>query len=70
MHIERLVEMVNDIAANQVADPDNAVEVISQHLTRYWEPRMRAQIIAHAAQGGVGLCDDARAAVLGLGSAA
>ncbi len=63
MHIERLVEMVNDIAANQVADPDNAVAVITQHLARYWDPRMRAQIIAHAAQGGVGLVPQARAAV-------
>ena len=70
MHIERLIEMVNDIAANQVADPDNAVEVITRHLTRYWDPRMRAQIIAHVAQGGIGLVPQARAAVLGLGSAA
>ena len=63
MHIERLVEMINDIAANQVADPSNAVEVIAQHLKRFWDPRMRAQIIAHAAAGGVGMTDDARAAV-------
>lgn len=66
MHIERLVEMANDIAANQVADPDNAVEVIARHLQRFWDPRMRAQIIAHAEQGGVGLVDVARAAVARL----
>ena len=66
MHIERLVEMINDIAANQVADPDTAVEVIAQHLQRFWDPRMRAQIIAHAAEGGVGMSDDARAAVARL----
>ena len=66
MHIERLVEMANDIAANQVADPDNAVEVIARHLQRFWDPRMRAQIIAHAEQGGVGLVDEARAAVVRL----
>ena len=70
MDIERLVEMLNDIAANQVADPDTAVEVIAQHLKRFWDPRMRAQIIAHTAHGGVGLCEDARAAVLRLASAA
>ena len=63
MRIERLVEMINDIAANQVADPNNAVEVIAQHLQRFWDPRMRAQIIAHVEQGGVGMTDDARAAV-------
>ncbi len=69
MHIERLVEMINDIAANQVADPDHAVEVIAQHLQRFWDPRMRAQIIAHAAQGGVGMASEARAAVGRLGQA-
>ncbi len=66
MHIERLVEMLNDIAANQVADPDNAVDVITTHLTRFWDPRMRAQIIAHAEQGGVGLAPEAKAAVAKL----
>lgn len=70
MDIERLVEMVNDIAANQVAEPDSGVEVITQHLTHFWDLRMRAQIIAHAAQGGMGLCEAARAAVLRLGPAA
>ena len=53
-------------SANQVADPDNAVAVIAQHLQRFWDQRMRAQIIAHAAQGGVGLVDEARAAVVKL----
>jgi formate dehydrogenase subunit delta len=69
MDIERLVEMINDIAANQVADPDNAVDVITQHLQRFWDPRMRAQIIAHAEQGGVGLAPAARAAVGRLAAA-
>jgi len=63
MHIERLVEMINDIAANQAADPDSAVEVITQHIQRFWDPRMRAQIIAHVEQGGVGLMPSARDAV-------
>ncbi len=63
MHIERLVEMVNDIAANQAADPDNAVATIAQHLKRFWDPRMRAQITAYAAEGGEGLCDTAKEAV-------
>lgn len=66
MHIERLVEMLNDIAANQAADPDNAVDTITLHLRRFWDPRMRAQIIAHAASGGEGLSDDARRAVAKL----
>ena len=66
MHIERLVEMINDIAANQAADPDNAVDTITQHLRRFWDPRMRAQIVAHAAAGGDGLSDFARQAVARL----
>lgn len=69
MHIERLVEMINDIAANQAADPDNAVDVIAQHLRRFWDPRMRAQIIAHAEQGGSGLAPEAKAAVAKLTTA-
>ena len=70
MHIERLVEMINDIAANQVADPDNAVDVITLHLQRFWDPRMRAQIIAHAAAGGVGMMAESKAAVARLAVAA
>lgn len=66
MHIERLVEMINDIAANQAADPHSAVDVITQHVRRFWDPRMRAQIIAHAAAGGAGLANEARAAVARL----
>ncbi|MBI2799128.1 MAG: formate dehydrogenase subunit delta [Gammaproteobacteria bacterium] len=66
MHIERLVEMANDIAANQAADPDHAVGIITLHLQRFWDPRMRAQIIAHLAEGGAGLADDARAAIARL----
>lgn len=66
MHIERLVEMINDIAANQVADPDNAVDVIAQHLRRFWDPRMRKQILAHVEQGGEGMAPEAKAAVARL----
>jgi formate dehydrogenase subunit delta len=36
---------------------------IALHISRYWDPRMRAQIIAHAAQGGEGLSPTALAAV-------
>ncbi len=63
MNIERLVEMANDIAANQAADRPSAVVLIAQHLRRFWEPRMRKQIIDHLHNGGAGLGDEARAAV-------
>jgi formate dehydrogenase subunit delta len=57
MNIERLVDMVNDIAAFFHSEPDHAVAVtsIATHLRRFWEPRMRRQIIAHVEAGGHGL---------------
>lgn len=57
MHIERLVEMANDIAAffHGAADQQEAAQNIALHLTRYWNPRMRKQIIEHYQSGGAGL---------------
>ncbi len=57
MNSERLVAMANDIAAFFAADPDQAKAVagIAQHLTRFWAPRMRRQIIEHRKAGGPGL---------------
>ena len=66
MHIERLIEMANDIAAYFTPDPDAAVDGIAQHIKRFWDPRMRAQIIAHVEGGAGGLCETAHAAILRL----
>jgi formate dehydrogenase subunit delta len=57
MNIERLVDMVNDIANFFHSDPDHAAAVagIAGHLRKFWEPRMRKQIIAHLDAGGHGL---------------
>jgi formate dehydrogenase subunit delta len=65
MNIERLVEMVNDIANFFHSEPDHAAAVagVAGHLKRYWEPRMRKQIIAHLDTGGHGLGDLAREGV-------
>lgn len=49
-----------------MADPDNAVDVIAQHLRRFWDPRMRKQILAHVEQGGEGMAPEAKAAVARL----
>lgn len=70
MHIERLVEMANDIAANLAADPDTAVEAIAFHLHRFWDPRMREQLIGFVAGGGSGLEPTAQSAVLRLAAEA
>jgi formate dehydrogenase subunit delta len=69
MDVERLVAMVNDIAAFFDSEPDKAVaaEAIRNHLTRFWDPRMRREIVAHLALGGAGLSPTARSAVKLLG---
>ena len=65
MDVERLVAMANDIAAFFDAEPDKAVaaEGVRFHLTRFWDPRMRREIVAHLDSGGAGLTPTARSAV-------
>ena len=65
MDVQRLVAMVNDIADFFDAEPDKAVaaEGVRFHLTRFWDPRMRREIVAHAQAGGAGLCATAMSAV-------
>jgi formate dehydrogenase subunit delta len=65
MDVERLVAMANDIAAFFDSDADKkvAVEGVRFHISRFWEPRMRREIIAHVSAGGAGLTPTAREAV-------
>ena len=65
MDVQRLVAMANDIAAffDAEADPTVAAEGVRTHLTKFWDPRMRREIVAHVAAGGAGLAPTARAAV-------
>jgi formate dehydrogenase subunit delta len=65
MRAERLVSMANDIGAFWAAEPDKneAARNVAGHLTRFWDPRMRRQIVAHYREGGAGLNDIARSAV-------
>ncbi len=66
MNVDRLVAMANDIAAFFDSEPDKAVaaEGVRFHITRFWDPRMRREIIAHAGAGGAGLTPTAKSAVL------
>jgi formate dehydrogenase subunit delta len=50
VNIERLTTMANDIANffHAETDRDIALDGISGHLRKFWEPRMRKQIIAYA----------------------
>jgi formate dehydrogenase subunit delta len=65
MNIEHLVSMANDIGNffNGEVGQKEAPASIALHISRYWDPRMRSQIIAHAASGGEGLQPTALAAV-------
>jgi formate dehydrogenase subunit delta len=65
MQINALIKMANQIAAFWDGEgghnPDEAAKLMATHLRRYWEPRMRAQIIDHLnSKGGEGLDDLAR----------
>jgi formate dehydrogenase subunit delta len=65
MHIENLVKMANDISAFFHSDPDPAAAVhgVVEHLRKFWDPRMRKQIIAHHRAGGEGMSELSREAV-------
>jgi formate dehydrogenase subunit delta len=68
MNIQHLVTMANDISAffDGEVGVTEAPESVALHITRYWDPRMRSQIVAHATAGGLGLCPSALAAVRSL----
>jgi len=65
MRIDRLVSMANDIGAFFDAEPDKAEAArnIASHLKRFWDPRMRRQIVGHYREGGAGLNAVVRSAV-------
>ncbi len=54
----KLVKMANEIAAFFAAEPDPkvAADGVASHLKRFWDPRMRAQLLAWVdEQAGAGL---------------
>jgi formate dehydrogenase subunit delta len=62
MNIDLLIKMANEIGAffHGVTDPKQASADVAAHLTRYWEPRMRKQIVAYFEERhGAGLTDTA-----------
>jgi formate dehydrogenase subunit delta len=67
MSPDKLVMMANQIGkffATQGADA--AVAGTTEHIQKYWDPRMRAAIVAHVTAGGKGLDPQVRAAVESL----
>jgi formate dehydrogenase subunit delta len=64
MESENMVHMANQIALFFASYPrEDAVAGVADHLRKFWEPRMRKQIIAYVAQGGAGLHELALEAV-------
>ena len=65
---EHLVKMANQIEAffRTETDRNVAVESISNHIKRFWDPRMRKQILQYIHAGGIGLGDLATDAIKSL----
>jgi Zn-dependent membrane protease YugP len=61
--LERLIHMANQIATN-LALEDDPVAATRKHLLDFWDPRMKAMIIAN---GSAGLEPVAAAAIAQLG---
>jgi formate dehydrogenase subunit delta len=56
MSPDKLVYMANQIGKFFAASGhDNAIAGIADHITKFWDPRMRKQIYAHLGEGGKGL---------------
>jgi len=61
---DKLVYMANQIGKFFVSQgADKAAAAIADHLKKFWDPRMRAEIIAHFEAGGAGLDPPVREAV-------
>jgi formate dehydrogenase subunit delta len=70
VNLERLTSMANQIGAFFRAQGEAAaVSAIEDHLRRFWDPRMRRQIVEHWRAGGEGLDPLVRAAVARLAAA-
>lgn len=56
MNVNKLVRMVNQIAANfdYGKDREKAVAATLDHVKRFWTPQMRSEIVEHYRQGSNG----------------
>ena len=73
MRADRLVSMANDIGHFFDAESDKAeaAKSVATHITRYWDPRMRREIVSHYREaGGAGLDPVARSAIALLATSA
>ena len=68
MNIDLLIKMANEIGefftGADSNDPQAAARDVANHIKRYWEPRMRAQMLKYYEErGGAGLTDLGKSAV-------
>jgi formate dehydrogenase subunit delta len=64
MSPDKLVYMANQIGKFFASQgPDNAVAGTADHIRKFWDPRMRAAILAHVETGGEGLDPHVRRAI-------
>lgn len=73
MNIDLLINMSNQITSFFAAelDEEGATREVANHLRKYWDPRMRAQLIAYYEERqGAGLVDIAKNAVAQLAAQA
>ena len=66
MNMDLLIKMANEIGDffAGTTDAEGAARDVANHLKRYWEPRMRAQMLSYYEQRqGAGLSEIARNAV-------
>ncbi|MEG6509051.1 formate dehydrogenase subunit delta [Methyloligella sp. 2.7D] len=63
-NVDRLVYMVNQIGDFFKYQPhEDAAEGIANHIKKFWDPRMRKQILEHLEAGGEGLEGPSRKAI-------
>lgn len=55
MSPEKMVRMANQIATFFKSQPGEPDEKVAMHLSDFWEPDMRAQLLDHIRAGGDGL---------------
>jgi formate dehydrogenase subunit delta len=56
MSPDKMLHMANQIAVFFETKPhDEGLEGYADHINRFWEPRMRRQLLDHVAAGGQGL---------------
>ena len=67
MSLDKLIYMANQIGKFFASQgTEKAAVGTADHIKKFWDPRMRAQIIAHLKAGGAGLDPAVRVAIENL----